>query len=105
MSITGIMSFYVLTLAHFSGDHCHVIGIYDDKNTALQHMHIVDNKNEREQNVIVELVSIPKNKLNTLLYSSCLSSSESSESSESTSETESEQENEENEDETNEDED
>jgi len=102
MSITDIMSFYVLTLAHFSGDHCHVIGIYDDKNTALQHMHIVDNKNEREQNVIVELVSIPKNKLNTLLYSSCLSSSESSES---TSDVDSEQENEENEDETNEDED
>ena len=104
MLSTGIMSFYILTLAHFSGDHCHVIGIYDDKNTALQHMHIVDNENEREQNVIVELVSIPKNKLNTLLYSSCLSSSESSPST-SEVDSESEQENEENEDETNEDED
>lgn len=70
---TNRMSLYVLTLAHFSGDHCHVLGIYDKKELALIHLHELEMKHNKDQNSILEVVGIPKNKLNTLLYTTCSS--------------------------------
>ena len=65
-NLKAVRASYIVTLAYLSGDHCRVLGIYDDKDLALKHLREVDAYESCQKfEAFVEMVQINKSCLNT----------------------------------------
>jgi hypothetical protein len=63
---------YILTRAHFSGDHCDVFGVFTSYTLAKEARYRLLKKiKQSDDNILIEITEISKDKINKLLSCEC----------------------------------